>query len=327
MKTIVFSVFFLSICLLVFFLFKSLKVKEEPQATVYSESEIQQAKKNIIEKKISSNNELSKQIDLENDKNTFTKDRIRYLFNKVYVNGKFNQKLLIDFYEISDRALLFEDIELRKETLRLLLFISLMREKDQSIPVYSNESRNMVLVSLLKSEYELIRMTAFDLAAWSSSSDPRVLANLKDSFLHPQSGDRLEHLHYTRTLGNLMRVKGYDSLKNIFIEQLSAYGTYSGQVAKLVEIANQLSLLDQPPQQIIPYILGMLEGQYFGDPMLLDAVSNYSDKMVPYLPRLHQLELEVNNRILHGRDNKGIGSSTFSRARYRDVLDKLETFQ
>ena len=181
-----------------------------------------------------------------------------------------------------------------------------------------DEARKKLLVNLLADPEPGIRISALRVLAENYNQQRDVVEVLIQS-LQFEKRYRLEMI---RNLGHALE-KYPNEVRPVFIDEVKLAGN-SPSKATPVESAYILSLSRNPPVEILEPVIHMLETSHFGSPLLLETIENFGPYVRPYIDRLKALQEKVDARIKNGRDDKGNGSSTFTRARYEHVLKKIE---
>lgn len=283
-------------------------------------SQIQSAKQELVRRfKGSRTNSEFPELKIEK----IDKANAQIIISDIYKEKGWTDESFSMVLEITDNLLVIDDVYLNSFALKTLAQMHL-RSSEQLRTVIGNDvNRKLVIMGLLDSSNESLRKRAFSALALYFVDQQYVTSQLLDSVLKSSNEPGSDRLHKVRTLGFAVTEDRIE-IKNFLIDEVINYKSNVYHKAAPLVSAFELSRLSPPPDNVLPIMVEMLEGDYFGDPMLLEAVENYGVSVKPYLSRLQSLELEVNRRILHGRDHQGKGSSTFSKNTYRKFLNRMK---
>ena len=190
--------------------------------------------------------------------------------------------------------------------------------------VGSNTHRKNIIVGHLQSNTQYIREKSFSILAMYFLDEEYVVSSLLNQAANPIKQTGFEKLNYIRVLGDALNDERI-AIRDFLVNEVLIAKESSSFSAITVQAAHDLSKLSKPPNEVLLLTIEMLEGPYFGDTLLLKAISNYGVLMKPYLERMRVLQKQVDKRILYGRDNKGKGSSTFKKRQFHHVLKEIET--
>ena len=227
--------------------------------------------------------------------------------------------------EVIDMSLAENDYELNRYALETLLHINPRANEQLRKAVNSNLSRQIVVMSFLDSEIKGFRKISFMVLAMYYEDQKLIRNLLLDATLNSSDIPGFERLDKVRVLNSIV-TDDRPEIVDFLVSEVMNYKSNIHNKASPSESAFTLSQLNSRPESVLPIIIEMLEGEYFGNPGLLQAIENYGISAKAYLPRLHLLQAEVNARIKHSADQQGRGNSTFSKASYQQMLERLEAF-
>lgn len=240
--------------------------------------------------------------------------------------GLQNKNTLIKLLSLLDQCLVSDDEKLAEYslgTLSQLYTYNKYYKNNYNSMIGNDVYRKNIIIGLFRSDDRSIMGKSFNVLAFYFSQKEYVAPLLFNRAAVPINKDGFEKLNYFRVLGAALNNEN-TTIRDFLISKVMSAKSGSDYNSITIEAVKSLSKLANPPESTIQPTLEMLEGQYFGDPILLEAIRNYGTLMKPYLRRLRVLKKHVDERILYGRDNKGKGSSTFSKKQYHRVLKELE---
>ena len=290
------------------------------QNSTLGKSDFLEAKKEIEKRGV--NDELKTSFPKLVDFEKLGSSDFREISSTIIGEGELNENALRSLLEVIDQALISTDTDVVKYALKLLYKLYPYIENIKYM-VGNDQPRKDIIIERLYSENEVVRRKAFSVLSMYFFDKKYVIPSLLEVAANSAVADKFEKLHQIRTLGTKLNNE-QTSIRDYLIEEVLTGKDSLDNRATTIESVYFLSRLKPPPEEIILPTIEMLEGPSFGDPLLLDAIDNFGISVKPYIERLKALQLEVDARILHGRDNQGKGSSTFTKSRYKDVLDKIE---
>lgn len=288
------------------------------------DTDIYDAKKVILKKGV--DKEISSRYQVSKNLKNVEFARIGEIAMKIMQDGIHNKNTLMKVLSLLDQCLISDEkkiIEFSLVTFSHLYAYNKYYSNNYNLIVGNDIHRKNIIIDLFRSDDRSIMGKSFNILALFFSQKKYVAPLLFDRATNPIKKEGFEKLHYFRTLGAALNDEN-TAIRDFLISQVVLAKNSHNYNAITVETAHSLSTLSNPPEEIIPPILEMLEGRYFGDPLLLKAIKNYRALMKPYLERLRSLKERVDERILYGRDKKGKGSSTFSKKQFYNVFKELE---
>ena len=227
---------------------------------------------------------------------------------------------LVDVLELLDQGLVDADVKVRLYALnRFVKSFYVYGAVEPSASFNDDPVRQRLFVSMLTDEAPLIREGSFRVLAENYSRQKDVAEALAETVRIEKD----KRLNMIRSFANVMHA--YPELASqVYIEEVRTGARGPGK-ATPVDSAFILSTFGSPPIEILEPVIAMLENDYFGSPSLLTVIEKFGPMAKPYIGRLKELQVEVNDRIHNGRDDHGRGSSTFSKERYASILQKLES--
>lgn len=282
------------------------------------------AKKAILKKGI--NREIKSEHQVPSNLENVDVARINKIAMKIMQDGVPNEDILMKLLSLIDQCLISGDKDVVKFsliTLSQLYFYNKYKNNTFNDIVGNDIYRKNIIIDHMRSDNEYIRKKSFDILALYFIDKEYVAPLVFERATNPIKESGFEKLHYFRTLGAALNNENTAIREFLVGEVMRAKGT-SNYNSITVEAVHSLSKLTNPPEEIVLPTIEMLEGRYFGGTLLLETIRNYGALMKPYIERMRVLQKQVDKRILHGRDNKGKGSSTFTKRQYHNVLKELE---
>ena len=215
-------------------------------------------------------------------------------------DGAFNEATVTKLLSIIDQCLISDDKNLVKFSLTLLsqlYFYNIHENNLFNFVMAKDVYRKYIIISHLKSDKEVIRRQSFNVLTFLFFDKEHVAPLVFNRAANPIKESGFEKLGYIRTLGRALNDK-QTKIRDFLVNEVMRAKGGSKYNAITVEAVHALSKLSNPPKEIVLPTIVMLEGRYFGDPMLLESIKNYGILMKPYLTRLKKLEKDVNERIL-----------------------------
>lgn len=231
---------------------------------------------------------------------------------------------LLDVLDELDRGLLDDDLKIRLLALERFIKSYYMYGSKEPGRIFNKDTaRKQIFINMLSDESLYIRLGAFRVLAENFNQQTDVVEQLTIVV----QNEKYERLTMMRHLAQAIHTHP-DLVSRVYIAEVKkGVGGEGLYRATAVESAYILSTRANPPEEIIESIITMFESTHFGSTLLLKTIDNYGAEMKPYIGRLKQLQVEVNERILYGRDKKGKGSSTFKKSSFEKVLHKIESYQ
>ena len=291
------------------------------------DDDVNDAKKAILKKGI--DKEIASKYQVPRNLKNIDVARISEIVMNMMQGGVLDENTLMKILSLLDQCLVSDDKKLVKYSLHTLSQIYTYNKyyknnyNNYNLMIGNDIYRKNIIIGLFQSDDKSIMGKSFNVLAYYFSQKKYVAPLLFDRATTPINKDGFEKLNYFRVLGWALNNENV-AIKDFFIRKVMSAKSESDYNSITIEAVKSLSKLSNPPENIIQPIFEMLEGRYFGNPILLEAIRNYGSLMKPYIERLRALKKHVDERILYSRDKKGKGSSTFKKNQFHNVLRELE---
>ena len=288
------------------------------------DADIYAAKKMILRKGI--DKEIKYDYQISDNLRNVDVTRVNEILLKIMKNGVFNKDTLMKVLSLTDQCLISDDKKLVKFSLKTLSSLYFFNERENNLfnDIVGNDIyRKNIIIGHLQSDNQYIRSKSFNILVFLFMDKKFVAPLVFNQAANPIKENGFEKLRYIRTLGAALNNEN-TQIRDFLVKEVMQAKKNTNYNATTVEAVHSLSRLTNPPEDIVLPTIEMLESRYFGDTLLLKSIKNYGALMKPYIERLRILQKQVDVRILYGRDNKGKGSSTFTKKQYHNVLKELE---
>lgn len=249
---------------------------------------------------------------------SMTAEQRRHFYKSISDNEPYVP--LVDVLEVLDRGLADTDTKVRLFALnRFVKSHYVYGATEPSTSFNDDLDRRDLLLSMLGDPVPHVREGSFRVLSENYSQQEDVVMALANTVRNEND----KRLNMLRSFASVMR-SFPEIASRVYIDEVKL-GASSPARATPVDSASILIASGTTPKEILEPVIVMLEKDYFGSPALLTVIEKFGPAAKPYLGRLKALQINVNDRIHNSRDDRGKGSSTFSKDRYADVVRSIES--